>query len=249
MTNFVEFVEKIEYSSDVKKIGLAKIIPPQEYWNPSDIDFENLDYDIVNPLNQKFKRISQGAFEIKGKRWRRDTTLREYRKLTTAVEPANPENKNDDRYYWDHLDGSEVTYGADVAGSFFNWDWSIWNLRDMKTPLQMAYNFEGFNTPGIQTSSLFFGCYMSTFGWHVEDLDFYALNYLWFGASKTWYVIPPANGFQFEQTATDIFWKNYQLKCQAPLRHKGSMIDPQLLRDHYKIPVYKVKLEFLCLCE
>merc|ERR1719285_546366 len=45
----------------------------------------------------------------------------------------------------------------------------------------------------------------ATFSWHVEDMDLYSVNYIHWGAPKTWYCIPPQFGYQLEQVAQKLF--------------------------------------------
>ena len=42
---------------------------------------------------------------------------------------------------------------------------------------------------------LYFGMWRATFSWHVEDMDLYGVNFLHFGAPKTWYCVPPQVGY------------------------------------------------------
>merc|ERR1719300_1557670 len=68
----------------------------------------------------------------------------------------------------------------------------------------------------------------ATFSWHVEDMDLYSVNYIHWGAPKTWYCIPPQFGYQLEQVAQKLF-PDFASSCFNLLRHKAIMIGPKLL--------------------
>ena len=65
-----------------------------------------------------------------------------------------------------------------------------------------------------------------------------SINLLHFGAPKTWYVIPPEHGRRLERLANGYFPSSFKA-CPAYLRHKMSLISPQILKQ-YSIPYNKV---------
>lgn len=72
-------------------------------------------------------------------------------------------------------------------------------------------------------------------------MDLYSINYLHYGAPKTWYAIPPEYGTRMEQLAKRFFSENYEF-CKAHLRHKMTLISPYRLRQH-NIPFNKITQE------
>ena len=79
---------------------------------------------------------------------------------------------------------------------------------------------------------------MFFFSWHVEDMDLHSINYLHYGAPKTWYVVPPKYGHLMEKAARELF-PNVASWCSNFMRHKTCLISPQQL-DKYGIPYTKV---------
>ena len=76
---------------------------------------------------------------------------------------------------------------------------------------------------------LYFGMWRATFSWHVEDMDLYAVNFLHYGAPKTWYGIPPQEGWKLARVAAELF-PEWQRCCANFIQHKVVMISPELLR-------------------
>lgn len=99
----------------------------------------------------------------------------------------------------------------------------------------------GISIEGVNTAYLYFGMWKTTFAWHTEDMDLYSINYLHFGAPKTWYSIPPEHGRRLERLANGFFPSSYKT-CQAFLRHKMTLISPQILKQ-YSIPYNKITQE------
>lgn len=99
----------------------------------------------------------------------------------------------------------------------------------------------GIRIEGVNTAYLYFGMWKTTFAWHTEDMDLYSINYLHFGAPKTWYAVPPEHGRKLEHMANTYFPKSFT-SCNAYLRHKMTLISPHILRQH-EIPYNKITQE------
>ena len=78
---------------------------------------------------------------------------------------------------------------------------------------------------------LYFGMWRATFSWHVEDMDLYGVNFLHYGAPKTWYCVPPQYAYKLEAAATKLF-PGMAKACPNLLRHKAVMLAPELLEEH-----------------
>jgi histone demethylase JARID1 len=150
----------------------------------------------------------------------------------------------------------EVIYGADIAtmevGSGFakkgsdnscpegqeRYATSPWNVCNM------PYNSESClshveATTGITVPWLYFGMTMSAFCWHVEDHNFYSVNYHHFGAPKIWYSIPATHSAQFEQVMRKRLPHLFQ--SQPDLLHSlVTILSPKVLQDE-GIPVYRAE--------
>ena len=61
----------------------------------------------------------------------------------------------------------------------------------------------------------------------MEDYNLYSINYLHFGASKWWYIIPPEHGTRLERLVEA--FSDIKCSSDASLRHKSTLIDPSFL--------------------
>lgn len=266
---FVNFADYIEYmeSRGAHKAGLAKIIPPVE-WKPrrSGYDIENINMTIPAPISQvvtgyvqilsppystslnkytyKYIYSAHGFYQQINIQQRRQMTLRQFMEKANSELHQTPRHTDYDdleRKYWKNITYISPLYAADVKGSLSDEDLDVWNIGRLDTILNLVNTDYGIEIDGVNTAYLYFGMWKSSFAWHTEDMDLYSINYLHFGAPKTWYAIPPAYGRRLEKLANETFVENYQ-ECNAYLRHKMTMISPKVLRQH-NIPYNKITQE------
>lgn len=140
-----------------------------------------------------------------------------------------------ERAYWKTLTYASPLYGADLMGTLFDDRTDTWNLNKLPNLLDVL----GTKVPGVNTAYLYLGMWKATFAWHLEDVDLYSINYLHFGAPKQWYSISQADARRFEAAMKNI-WPTDAKACDQFLRHKGFLISPHHLLQHYGIKVNKV---------
>ncbi|QQP38442.1 Uncharacterized protein FKW44_019013, partial [Caligus rogercresseyi] len=105
-------------------------------------------------------------------------------------------------------------YGADITDS----------ITDSDSPQYINYVNKDQNESyaGVTTPYLYMGSWKTTFSWHVEDMDLYAINYLHFGMPKTWYCVPPKHGHLLEKACRSLF-PSVANWCSNFMRHKTSV--------------------------
>ncbi|KJK81482.1 hypothetical protein H634G_02741 [Metarhizium anisopliae BRIP 53293] len=140
-----------------------------------------------------------------------------------------------ERAYWKTLTYAAPLYGADMMGTLFDDRTDTWNLNKLPNLLDVL----GTKIPGVNTAYLYLGMWKATFAWHLEDVDLYSINYLHFGAPKQWYSISQADARRFEGAMKSV-WPADAKACNQFLRHKGFLISPHHLLQHYGIKVNKV---------
>jgi len=89
---------------------------------------------------------------------------------------------------------SPPMYGADIEGSLFKKN-IPWNLGKLKSIL--SEGLTGTPIKGVTLPYIYVGCWKSLFGWHKEDMDLYAINYIHYGADKQWYSIDLCSNKKF----------------------------------------------------
>lgn len=136
-----------------------------------------------------------------------------------------------DRQFWQTLTTSVPIYGADVEKSLFDDSCSVWNMKKLGSILDYVSEDYGVTLAGINTPFLYFGMWKSSFSWHTEDMDLYSMNYIHWGAPKIWLTIPLKYGKMFEDLACSLFPSSHRI-CANFLRHKTTLIGPDVLRQH-----------------
>lgn len=222
------------------KAGIAKVIPPKE-WVPrkEGYNLENLNITIPSPICQVVTG-KQGLFQQINIQ-KKPMTVKQFSVLANSVKYCTPRHSDWDdleRKYWKNITYVAPIYGADVNGSITDPDVNEWNINRLGTILDYVNEDYGIEIDGVNTAYLYFGMWKTTFAWHTEDMDLYSINYLHFGEPKTWYAIPPEHGKRFERIASGFFSSSAQT-CQAFLRHKMTLISPQILKL-YSIPYNKI---------
>jgi len=241
LASFDTYVAYME-SQGAHKAGIARIVTPRD-WTARKAGYEPSEVDIIidNPVKQNIAITKvPGAFTTIGDRSIPPFTLSEYLRLATSpkyLTPSHSSYEELEQLYWQHNSDASLPspiYGADVQASLTDPDQTVFNLTKLPNVLSgMAEQIPGVNLP-----YLYIGMWKATFSWHIEDMDLYAVNFLHYGAPKTWYCVPPEYGYRLEQLAQKLF-PDMTETCFNLLRHKAVMIGPDLLRAN-GIPVNKL---------
>ncbi|XP_055531685.1 probable lysine-specific demethylase 4A [Wyeomyia smithii] len=239
---FQDFPGYINYmeSKGAHKAGLVKVIPPAE-WIPrkQGYDLRNINVTIKTPISQVVSGM-QGLYQQLNIQ-KRSMTVQEFYGKTRQERHATPKHfdyEDLEKKFWKNVTYVAPIYGADVPGSLTDSDVKVWNINRLGTILDYVNADYNISIAGVNTAYLYFGMWKTTFAWHTEDMDLYSINFLHFGAPKTWYAIPPEHGKKLEKLAERFFPANYQ-ECKAFLRHKMTLISAQVLKQN-GIPFNKI---------
>lgn len=205
-------------------------------------DVNDINITIPAPISQEVSG-KLGVYEVMNVQ-HRSITVQQFKEKANSERYATPKHFDYDdleRKFWKNVTYVSPIYGADVAGSLTDRDVTVWNINSLGTILDYVNKDYGISIDGVNTAYLYFGMWKTTFAWHTEDMDLYSINFLHFGAPKTWYAIPPRYGRKFEQLARSLF-PEVSNKCNAFLRHKMTMLSPQVLIRN-GIPFNKITQE------
>lgn len=236
--DFSAYIRKME-EMGAHRAGVAKVIPPKE-WVPRK-SYEDIDTMIPAPILQVVTG-TQGLFQLFNVQ-KKAMSFSEFKKLANSERHRPPTGDQDEieRKYWKNVTFNNPVYAADIPGTVYDKDVKEWNIGRLGTILDLIKNQYGVHIEGVNTPYLYFGMWKATFAWHTEDMDLYSINYLHFGAPKTWYAIPPEHGQRLERLAAGFFPGSFQ-SCSQFLRHKMTIISPQVLRK-FSIPYDKITQE------
>ncbi|KAE8752696.1 hypothetical protein FOCC_FOCC000436 [Frankliniella occidentalis] len=241
---FKDFAKYIHYmeSKGAHRGGIAKVVAPKE-WVPrkAGYDLKDINVTIPAPICQVVNG-KQGLYQQYNVQ-KKKMTVQQFHDMANSSKYATPHHKDYEeleRRYWKNITYNPPIYGADVSGTLTDPDITNWNINKLGTILDYVSDEYHISIDGVTTAYLYFGMWKTTFAWHTEDMDLYSINYLHFGAPKTWYAIPPEHGRRLERLADGFFPD--QKACPAFLRHKMSIISPQVLR-HHSIPYNKITQE------
>ncbi|XP_078488525.1 lysine-specific demethylase 4C [Ciona intestinalis] len=238
--NFPRYIQYME-SQGAHKAGIAKVIPPKE-WVPR-CNYDNIDNFVIPAPISQVVTGRKGLFTQYNIQ-KKAMTVKEFRRLTNTVrfEPPFHENYEElERMYWKNISFNPPIYGADISGSLYDRGVDVWNVARLNTLLDIIEMDSGVKIEGVNTAYLYFGMWKTTFAWHTEDMDLYSINYVHFGAPKSWYAVAPEHGKRLERLAAG-FFPNSKTNCSAFLRHKMTLLSPSILRQ-YGIPVNKITQE------
>ncbi|XP_064861953.1 lysine-specific demethylase 4A-like isoform X5 [Oncorhynchus nerka] len=238
--NFSRYIAYMEYQG-AHQAGLAKVVPPKD-WRPRK-SYDDID-DLVIPAPIQQVVTGQSGLFTQSNIQKKPMTVREFRKTANSDKFCSPryaDIEELERKYWKSVTFNSPIYGADVNGTLYDPDVTDWNIGKLNTILDTVEHANGITIEGVNTPYLYFGMWKTTFAWHTEDMDLYSINYLHFGASKSWYCVPPEQGKKMERLAQGFFPGSHQ-NCEAFLRHKMTLISPSILRK-YGIPFEKITQE------
>uniref|UniRef100_A0A4W5NMQ4 [histone H3]-trimethyl-L-lysine(9) demethylase n=1 Tax=Hucho hucho TaxID=62062 RepID=A0A4W5NMQ4_9TELE len=238
--NFRRYIAYMEYQG-AHQAGLAKVVPPKD-WKPRK-SYDDID-DLVIPAPIQQVVTGQSGLFTQYNIQKKPMTVREFRKMANSDKFCSPryaDFEELERKYWKNVTFNSPIYGADVNGTLYDPDVTDWNIGKLNTILDTVEHANGITIEGVNTPYLYFGMWKTTFAWHTEDMDLYSINYLHFGAPKSWYCVPPEQGKKMERLAQGFFPGSHQ-NCDAFLRHKMTLISPSILRK-YGIPFEKITQE------
>ncbi|KAM4859522.1 lysine-specific demethylase 4D-like [Thomomys bottae] len=243
MEEFADFNKYIAYmeSQGAHRAGIAKVIPPRE-WRAAQ-SYDNMDHISITPLQQMVSGKAGVFTQYCNKK--KAMTVAQYRHLANSKSYCTPPHvdfEDLERKYWkNRVYGPPPIYGADICGSLFDGSTKAWNVGHLGTILDLLEQECGEVIEGVNVPYLYFGMWKSTFPWHTEDMELYSINYVHFGAPKTWYAVPPEHGRSLERLAQGLFPGSAQV-CKAFLRHKLALISPCVLREN-SVPFGRITQE------
>ena len=175
----------------------------------------------------------------------------------SGLSSPDPDKDSIERDFWDIVEeGSlrhdvQVVYGADLPtlthGSGFATDpedpysKQPWNLNVMPTLAGSLLRHLSRKVSGLVAPWLYIGMLFSSFCWHNEDNYLYSINYMHWGATKTWYGVPGRSAEEFEAVMRASMPELFSYSPDL-LYHITTMLSPRNLIAK-GVPCYKINQE------
>lgn len=167
---------------------------------------------VQKPVWQSGERYTVGQFEVKAKNF--EKSYLKNRSNFKRKKNGELSNLEVETIYWKaQVDKPiSVEYANDMPGSAFDQTLGVhddnfglmcvaeseWNMRGVSRSKCSLLKFMKEEIPGVTSPMVYISMLFSWFAWHVEDHDFHSLNYMHFGAGKTWYGVPKDAAVAFE---------------------------------------------------
>ncbi|CAJ1943713.1 unnamed protein product [Sphenostylis stenocarpa] len=217
--NPIAYISKIE--KEASQYGICKIIPPLPP-SPKKTATANLtrSQPTFTTRQQQIGFCPRRAQPVRRRVWHsgHHYSLREFEAKAKAFHKTylkknkpKPSPLELETLYWKAtLDKPfSVEYAIDMPGSAFSplrasrdanyvGD-TAWNMRAVSRGSDSLLRFMKEEIPGVTSPMVYVAMLFSWFAWHVEDHDLHSLNYLHFGAPKTWYGVPRDAAVAFEE--------------------------------------------------
>ncbi len=219
-----------------EQFGVIKVIPPTE-WKANQSNYTDISssFPIFSPIAQTVSGRA-GVFKVLNVKAADEVSVKRFYEVAMKEEKARSKRENElvkeenwselQSAYWKNIGIMRAPlYGADSDGSLTDKQLNVWNMQDLRSPL----NLLGASIGGVTLPFLYYGTWASSFAWHVEDCNLYSINYLHFGRPKQWYAIPPSQANKFESFAHENF-PLLKKSCPEYIRHKEVLISPSKLR-------------------
>ncbi|KAK2496041.1 hypothetical protein MC885_005441 [Smutsia gigantea] len=197
---FNDFDKYIAYmeSQGAHEPGVAKIIAPKE-WKARKT-YDDISDILIPTLVQQVVLGRAGVFTKYYKK-KKAMTVGEYCHLVNSgkyqTRPHSDFEGLERKHWKTRLSGSPIC-SADISGSLSDEDRKQWNVGHLGTIQDLLEQECRGVVEGVNTPYLYFSIWQAMFAWPTEDMDLYSLNYLPFGAYKSWYAVPPENSGRLE---------------------------------------------------
>eukprot|EP00347_Sterkiella_histriomuscorum_P019758 403340400 len=207
--------------------AIFKIIPPPGF-KARKAGYDNLDLMVKKPIEQNVHG-SKGVYELVYF-MKESKSLERFKKQAMEFDKLINGKSDDEieKLFWRTLKHSAPVYGADILGSLFDKgiDWNLSEIQSVLTQGLGQHTIQGVNTPYI-----YVGSWKTMFGWHKEDMDLQSINFIHYGKPKQWYGVNVSDNERFEQFVRMRF-PEYFKDCPEYIRHKTTLINPQVLSDY-----------------